>query len=256
MSVGIVTGAGRGMGRACVERLRGTVDHLVAADLTAPEIEGTVGVACDVSDPDSVAALVERVSELGPFRSLCHAAGLSPTMAEPRRIVHVNLVGTALLLDGFEPLAGPGSAAVCFSSSSAHMFVIDDLGPELAELVHHVRDADFLDRVAAALTEPGLAYAWSKIGVRLEVQAAAKRWGAQGARVCSLSPGLIDTPMGRQEFAGQPVMQQLLEATPLGRFGVAEELAAAAAFLLSDDASFVSGVDLLVDGGQIAGLKP
>ena len=120
MTVTVVTGAASGMGRSCVDRLRGTTDHLIAVDLEAPEIEGAEGMACDVSDPVAIARLVERVQELGAFRALAHAAGVSPTMADARRVLEVDLVGTALLLEAFEPLVVPGSAAVCWSSSSAY----------------------------------------------------------------------------------------------------------------------------------------
>jgi NAD(P)-dependent dehydrogenase (short-subunit alcohol dehydrogenase family) len=248
MTVGIVTGAASGMGRACVHRLRGTVDHLVAVDLREPEIDGAVGVACDVSDPAAITALVERVSELGPFRSLAHAAGLSPTMADPRRIIDVNLVGTVLLLDGFEPLVSPTSAAVCFSSSSAYSLPPEALSSELWQLLSDPRADRFSDRAAALFTHSGLAYAWSKKGVQLEAARAAVRWGRRGGRVNSLSPGLIDTPMGRLEFENRPMKQAMLENTPLGRLGTAHEVASVVAFLLSEDASYVSGIDVLVDG--------
>jgi len=252
MTVGVVTGAASGMGRACVERLRGTVDELLAVDLREPEIDGTIGVGCDVSDPAAVAALAAHVAELGPFRALVHAAGLSPTMAEPRKIVDVNLVGTVRVLDAFEPLVTGGSAAVCFASSAGYL-PLELLGAELAELVNVPRSDDFLDRAAPLLPDSGMAYAWSKKGVQLEAAAAAVRWGPRGGRCLSLSPGLIDTPMGRQEFEQQPIMKDLLAQTPLGRLGTADEIAAVVAFLLSDDASFVSGIDVLVDGGQGAG---
>jgi NAD(P)-dependent dehydrogenase (short-subunit alcohol dehydrogenase family) len=251
MTVGVITGAGSGMGRACVDRVLGTVDHLVAVDLQAPEIDGTIGVACDVSDAAAVGALVEQVAALGPFRSLTHAAGLSPTMAGPRTIVDVNLVGTVRLLDAFEPLVTAGSVAVCFSSSAGYL-PLELLGEELTALVQDPRAEGFLDRVEALLTDSGLAYAWSKKGVQLEVAKAAIRWGPLGGRVVSLSPGTIDTPMGRLEYENQPIMRDMVDNPPLGRFGRADELAAAAAFLLSDEASFVSGVDLLVDGGSMA----
>ncbi|MBV9953196.1 MAG: SDR family oxidoreductase [Acidimicrobiia bacterium] len=241
------------MGQACVARLRGTVDQLVAVDVREVDVNGVVPVVCDISDAAAVADLAARVAELGPFRFLAHAAGLSPTMADPRRIIDVNLVGTVRLLDAFEPLVTAGSAAVCFSSSSAYMIPLELLGQELVDLIRDPRAADFLDRVEALITDSGLAYGWSKKGVQLEVAKAAVRWGAQGGRVVSMSPGLIDTPMGRQELEQQPIMQQLFDDTPLGRFGQPEELAAVVAFLLSDEASFVSGVDLLVDGGQGAG---
>ena len=94
MTVGVITGAGSGMGRACVALLRDAVDRLVAVDLVDPEIPGTVGVPCDVADPCAVRTLVGRVREMGPFRLLAHAAGLSPSMADARRIVEVNLLGT------------------------------------------------------------------------------------------------------------------------------------------------------------------
>jgi NAD(P)-dependent dehydrogenase (short-subunit alcohol dehydrogenase family) len=254
MTVGVVTGSASGMGRACIDRLRGTVDHLVAVDLRAPDLEGTTGVACDVSDPDQVTALAARVAELGPFRALAHAAGLSPTMADPRRIVDVNLLGTTRILDAFEPLVTNGSAAVCFASSAGYL-PLELLGEELAALVHTPRADGFLDDAAARLPDRGMAYAWSKAGVQLEAAAAAVRWGPRGGRVVSLSPGLIDTPMGRQEFEQQPIMQQILDDTPLERLGTADEIAAVVAFLLSDDASFVSGIDVLVDGASGAAAR-
>src|SRR4051794_9235352 len=108
------------MGRACVDKLRDHADPLVAVDLEAPEIEGIEGMGCDVSDPDTVARVADRVRELGSFRALVHAAGISPTMAEARRVFEVDLVGTQLLLDAFEPLVEPGSSAVCFASSAAY----------------------------------------------------------------------------------------------------------------------------------------
>lgn len=252
MTVAVVTGAASGMGRACVERIRAIADVIVAADVDVPDIEGTFGVACDVSDPAAVAALADVVRAQGAFRALVHAAGISPTMGDARRVLDVDLVGTQLLLDAFEPLVEAGSAAVCFASSAAYQ-----IGPYVTEeqeaLLRDPIAPDFLDRaVAAAGDDSGFAYALAKVGVIRAAARAAARWGEKGGRVNSLSPGLIDTPMGRQEFEAQPVMQQMLDATPLGRFGDADEVAAVATFLVSDEASFVSGIDVLVDGGQVS----
>ena len=239
-----MTGAASGMGQACVERLRTVADIVVTAD-----IGGAVDVVCDVSDPGAVNALVAHVQERGSFRALVHAAGISPTMGDARRVFDVDLVGTQLLLDTFEPLVVAGSAAVCFASSAAYQ-----IGPYVtAEQEALLRDPlapDFLDRaVDAAGGDPGIAYALAKVGVQRAAARAATRWGARGGRVVSLSPGLIDTPMGRRELEQQPPMQQMLASTPLQRMGTADEVAAVAAFLVSDDASFLSGVDVLVDGG-------
>jgi NAD(P)-dependent dehydrogenase (short-subunit alcohol dehydrogenase family) len=252
-TVAVVTGAGSGMGRCCVDRLRGMADHLVTVDVRPLDLEGTVGVVCDVSDPADVARLAERVSELGSFRALAHAAGISPTMADARRILDVDLVGTERLLRAFEALVQPGSAAVCFSSLAAYQIA------PFAEPAHDVLlddplAPDFLDRMVGVTDDSGYAYTLAKRGVVRACARASVRWGARGGRVNSLAPGLIDTPMGRQELEQQPAMQSMLESVPLARLGEADEVAAVAAFLLSDDASYVSGIDVLVDGAIVPGM--
>ena len=249
MEVVIVTGAGSGMGRACVEAVRDLADVVLAVDLRAPDVDGATGVGCDVSDPGAVAGLAARVSEEGSFRALVHAAGISPTMGDARRIFEVNLVGTQLLLDAFDPLVVEGSAAVAFASSSAYQvapYVNDD---QEAILRDPLADG-FLDRATeAASGDPGFAYALSKVGVIRAAGRAAVAWGRRGGRVNSISPGIIDTPMGRQELEQQPIMREMLAQVPLDRLGRAEEVAAVARFLVSEAASFVSGIDVLVDGG-------
>ena len=243
------------MGRACVNRLRDQADHLLAVDLEAPDIEGVEGLACDVSDADAVAGVADRVRELGSFRALVHAAGISPTMADARRVFEVDLVGTQLLLDAFEPLFEAGSSAVCFASSAAYQITLMGPDPELDAFVEDPKAEGFLDGAAARFDDSGLAYAWAKRGVIRAAARAAVSWGRRGGRVNSLSPGLIDTGMGRQEFEAQPIMQVMLDNTPLGRLGRPEEVAALVAFLVSDEASFISGIDILIDGGGFEGLK-
>jgi NAD(P)-dependent dehydrogenase (short-subunit alcohol dehydrogenase family) len=254
MTVAVITGAASGMGLECVDRLRGTADVLVAVDLRAPDIEGTVGVACDVADPDAVAALVDHVRGLGPFRSLVHAAGISPTMGDVRRMFEVDLVGTQLMLDGFEALVEAGSAAVCFSSSSAYQ-VAPFVDAAHDQVLDDTRAADFLDRAATLTDHSGFAYSLAKRGVIRAAGRAAVSWGARGGRVNSVAPGLIDTPMGRQELEQQPMMKEMLAKTPLSRLGESGEVADVVAYLLSDAASFISGIDVLVDGGMMQGMS-
>ncbi len=245
----VVTGAASGMGRCCVELVRPLADVVFAVDVRPPVIEATVPVACDITDAAAVAALARQVGAAGEFRALVHAAGISPTMGAARRILEVNLVGTELLLQAFEELVGPGAAAVCFASTAAHQ-IAPFVNPEWEALLADPLHADFLDRANDVVgNDSGFAYALSKVGVQRAVNRAARRWGERGGRVTSVSPGIIDTPMGRQEMEQQPAMVGMLAQVPGGRMGQPEDVAAVAAFLVSDAASFVNGVDVLVDGG-------
>lgn len=266
-TVGVVTGAGRGMGLACARRIAATVDTLVLVDRDAANLDGVsdelsahaeiVPLAVDVADRAAVAQL-ELVGEHGELRGVAHAAGVSPTMANWRTVVDVDLVGTAHVIDALTPFVTAGTAAVCFASMAAHLLIREGGGAGDAAL-DDPRSPDFFDALAAAvgpsIEDPGVAYAWAKRGVHRLVRRTAVQWGQRGGRICSISPGMIDTPQGRQEADAQPAMTMMLEHTPLGRFGTAEELAAVVAFVVSDEASFLTGTDLLVDGGVCAAIE-
>ncbi|OHV43752.1 SDR family oxidoreductase [Pseudofrankia sp. BMG5.36] len=271
-TVGIATGAGRGMGLACARRLADTVDALVlvdrdettvtaaAADLAAAGHRASVEpFVADVTDAEALGRLAARVGELGTLRSVAHVAGISPTMADWRRIFTVDLVGTALLTEALRPLFTMGSAMVCFASLAAHL-AGPGPHPAIDPVIDEPLDPRFLDRVQEALgsaaEDTGVAYTFAKRGVHRFVQREAVRLGPLGARIVSLSPGLIDTPQGRQEAAEHTTMAAMVKATPLGaREGTSDEIAAVVAFLLSDEARFVTGIDVLVDGGVLAALR-
>ncbi|MFI9833166.1 SDR family oxidoreductase [Streptomyces sp. NPDC051913] len=267
-TVGIVTGAGRGMGRECARRLTGTVDRLLLVDLDertvteAAEALSGQGAAVepyvlDITDPDGLAGLADRAAALGPLRAVAHAAGISPTMADWRRILTVDLIGTARLAGALRPLATRGTAAVYFASMAAHIGIREP-NPLADAVLSDPLQEGFLDRLHEALgpsvEDPGVAYSWAKRGVHLLARREATRVGPAGARVCSVSPGVVATPQGRQEAAAHPSMKALVDRSALGREGRPEELASVVAFLLSDEASFLTGVDVLVDGGVSAAL--
>ncbi|HXY91524.1 MAG TPA: SDR family oxidoreductase [Acidimicrobiia bacterium] len=254
----VVTGAARGMGYAAARRLYTLDAPVVLVDLNAEGLQAVArefsdnvqAVVCDVSDPDAVAQLADRVGELGGLRSLAHAAGISPTMADWRRIIEVDLVGTALLVRALEPHTSPGSAAVCWASIAGHGVAPD---PELDAALDDPLAPDILDRIAGLsgerLDTAGQGYGYAKRGVMRLVAREAPAWGLRGARICSISPGIIDTPQGRQEFDEQPAMATMIEMTPIKRWGQPEEVCNVVAFLLSGEASYMTGCDVVVDGG-------
>ena len=253
-AVDVVVGAGSGMGAAVAAAVRGDRRILVvdqdgvAAERTAATLgTGAEAVQCDITDPDSCDRLASKVDRLG---ALVVTAGLSPTMASGERIFEVNLVGSARLLSALDGAVTAGTAAVLFASMAGHGPTVE---PPVAAVLDDPQAPDLPGRLRAVGVEPsdpGTAYGLSKLGVIRLARRMAPVWWPRGARIVSISPGVIDTPMGRQELGWQPVMQGMIDL--VGRMGTAAEVAAVAAFLVSDQASFVSGIDILVDGGLMA----
>jgi NAD(P)-dependent dehydrogenase (short-subunit alcohol dehydrogenase family) len=254
----VVTGGAGGMGVACARRL-GERGPVVLADLPGERLDAAVaalrsegidaeGADCDVSDPGAVGALAERAGKLGV---LVHTAGLAPPLAtDPRAILDVNLAGTALVLDAFEPRLQPGSVAVCVASMGGYRKSAGRYDDLLSDLLA----PGLLERLDAAGAIEGnalKAYALSKRGVILECRRRAAAWGRRGARIVSISPGLIaDTAIGEGAMsihAGAYATQ-----AAVGRAGTAADVAGVVAFLASADAAYVTGCDILVDGGVLA----
>jgi NAD(P)-dependent dehydrogenase (short-subunit alcohol dehydrogenase family) len=184
-------------------------------------------------------------------------------MAGWQEILTVDLAATARLLDAFLPQATAGSVAVCLASVSAHMGAFD---PPTDAVLAEPLAPDFEQRFGALLgpdPDPGATYRLAKRGVIRLCEQAAPAWGARGARVLSISPGLIDTAMGRLELEHQPIKAWLAQITPVQRFdpdgsplpGRIDDIADVVAFLCSDRASFISGCDIRIDGGLIPAMN-
>src|SRR5215469_14627940 len=190
-TVGIATGAGRGMGLACARRLAGQVDMLVLVDrdevsvaaaaeeLTASGLSAAAEpFILDITDRHGLDRLAARVRGLGTLRAVAHAAGISPTMADWRSILTVDLVGTAMLAEALRPLAASGTAMVCFASM-ASLLASSEPAPAVAEVLDDPLGDRFLDRLREALgpavEDSGMAYAWAKHGVQRFVRQEAVR---------------------------------------------------------------------------------
>lgn len=256
--IAIVTGAASGMGEASAALLGELGWPLLLCDLDTGRLEEARGriasggevecLAGDVSDPAFAARLLDTIGKR-KVGALVHCAGVSPTMTDAARILDINLAGTMRLVEAVRPLMASDGAAVLFASSAAH-------GPsaELDAQISQVRQPQDVPSLVTLAPHSGAAYSISKRGVLLLVRREAAAFGKLGVRIVSLSPGIIDTPMGRGEMAVQPMMKTMVQATPLGRSAQAEEVARVVAFLCSPAASYITGTDILVDGGVVAAM--
>jgi NAD(P)-dependent dehydrogenase (short-subunit alcohol dehydrogenase family) len=262
-----VIGVG-GMGHA-IARRQGAAKTVLLADYneeTLASVAGSLSAdgyriesrSVDVSSPDSVRALAEHAASLGSVTQLVHTAGLSPAQASSEAILAVDLLGVALVLQEFGEVIAPGGAGVVIASMAGHLF--PPLTAEQEQALAHNPPGDLLqlDFVSPErLSYPGIAYAVAKQANHIRVRAASVQWGRRGARINSISPGVISTPMGQLELAS-PVgdgMRSMVAMSGTGRVGTPDDIAAATAFLLGPDATFITGTDLLVDGGVVAAAK-
>lgn len=229
------------------ERLQSTALELAAEGITSVEYQ-----AVDITIQEQVKDLAKKANSLGQLKAIIHTAGLSPTMADSRRITSVNLVGTGYILEAFLPLAQPGTVAVCIASMAGHM---TPAGPYDGLLIKPLLPTIVEEMELFTQGSPGAAYGLSKRGVMQIVEDQAWAWGQKGARIVSVSPGTFNTPMGRQEASQQEEMKALLANTPLGREGEPSEIASVVNFLCSEESSYITGTDIRVDGGTVANMR-
>jgi len=263
-TVTVVIGAGA-IGQAIARRVSAG-KHVLLADLKQQKADAAADVlldagfdvstvVVDVSSRGSVAALVATAQALGPITGVIHAAGVSPSQAPPATILRVDLYGTALVLELFGNAIAPGGSAVVIASQSGH---------RLPALTPEQDKALALSPTEALLTLPMLqpdavvdplnAYQLSKRANALRVMAEAVRWGERGARVNAISPGIIFTPLARDELAGPrgEGYRRMIDGCAAKRGGTPDEVGALAALLMGPEGTFITGSDFLMDGGVTA----
>jgi len=263
-SVVVVIGAGS-IGQAIARRVS-VGRQVLLADLRQENVDSAEKVLSDagfevstaivdVSSRESVHTLVETATAIGTITGVIHAAGVSPTQASPATILKVDLYGTALVLEEFGSVIARGGAGVVIASQSGHR--LPALTPEQNKALATTPADELLalpmlqpDQV----TDPLYAYQVSKRGNSLRVMAEAVRWGKRGARVNTISPGIIFTPLARDELSGPrgEGYRRMIKLSAAGRGGTPDEVAAVAALLMGPDGTFITGSDFLMDGGVTA----
>jgi len=260
----VVIGAGQ-IGQAIARRV-GAGKHVLLADMrpdnanAAAEVLGNAGyevsvAAVDASSRQAVQALLRTAEGLGDIVGLIHSAGVSPTQAQPAIILRVDLYGTALVLEAFGNVMARGGAGVVIASQSGHRLpplTVEQNKALATTPVEELLSLPFLqpDKVTDSLH----AYQISKRANSLRVMAEAVRWGKRGARLNTISPGIIMTPLAKDELTGPrgAGYRRMIELSAAGRAGTPDEVATVAALLMGADGAFITGSDLLMDGGVTA----
>ncbi|MBD8553843.1 SDR family oxidoreductase [Rhizobium sp. CFBP 8762] len=265
----LVTGASGGMGRAIARRLGATM-NLILTDIASEPLEQlSAGLtnegytvlateAGDLADAALLSRLTDTVRDGEGLDALVHTAGLSPAQAGWRKIISVNSLATQRLVTAVETVMRPGAAAILIASMAGHSdpgmagadrlldqplddAVLNSLEPFLFDAVKSGEEAEAI--------ASQIAYVLSKRAVIRLAEQQAPAWGKRGARIVSVSPGLIYTPMGVREAETSPQTKALLDAQPVSRWGTPMDIANVVEFLIGPNASFITGCDLRVDGG-------
>jgi NAD(P)-dependent dehydrogenase (short-subunit alcohol dehydrogenase family) len=262
--VTVVIGAGQ-IGQAIARRVSAG-KHVLLADLhkanagAAAEVLANAGfdastATVDVSSRESVHALAETAAALGDITGVIHAAGVSPSQAKPAAILAVDLYGTALVLEEFGNIIAPGGSGVVIASQSGHR-----LGALTAEQDAALAMTPADELLSLPMLQPDQvtdtlhAYQLAKRGNSLRVMAEAVRWGRRGARVNTISPGIMITPLARDELTGPrgEGYRRMIDLSPARRAGTPDEVGTVGALLMGPDGAFITGSDFLLDGGVTA----
>ena len=260
----ILTGAGQ-IGMAIARRM-GHGMKIIVGDRNLANAEAicttmnNAGFDCvpfemDISSRDSIKAIIAKAQEYGEITMLVNAAGVSPSQAPIETILRVDLYGTAVLLEEVGKVIAEGGVGVTISSQSGHR--MPALTPEEDWQLAMTPPEDLLklDILQPKNIKDTLhAYQMAKRCNVKRVMSEAVQWGKRGARINSISPGIIVTPLAIDEFNGPrgDFYKNMFAKCPVGRPGTADEVANVAELLMSDKAAFITGSDFLCDGGATA----
>ncbi len=260
----ILTGAGQ-IGMAIARRM-GYGMKIIVGDKSKTNAEAiaktmneagfdTVALEMDLSSRVSILNLITEAQQYGDITILVNAAGVSPSQASIATILKVDLYGTAVLLEEVGKVIHPGGVGITISSQSGHR--MPALTPEEDELLATTPTEELL--ALNILKEGNIrdtlhAYQIAKRCNVKRVMAEAVVWGKRGARINSISPGIIVTPLAIDEFNGPrgDFYKNMFAKCPAGRPGTADEVANVAELLMSDKGAFITGADFLIDGGATA----
>ncbi len=259
----VITGAAGGIGRSCAYAMRDyklvvtdysqeTVDKLVN-ELRNEGIDA-IGHAADITDRSAIEELKNHALRQGNFKSVIHTAGVSGATKDLKRVFDINLRATQIIIDVFHDISRKDSVIVLIASMMGHSVAPNPVYDEA------LRNPDRKD--SFSIVEPfvknnsDLMYNFTKRGVLLLCEDNVMRFGNMGARIVSISPGVVFSPMVKQAWNDHPeMMEAQRRMTPAGRYGVPEDIASVAKFLISDAADFITGTDTKVDGGLFSQIK-
>ena len=209
----------------------------------------------DLSSRESIRNLIAQACKVGDITMLVNAAGVSPSQASIETILNVDLYGTAVLLEEVGKAIAPGGVGVTISSQSGHRMPQLSAKEDEQLACTPTEELLSLDILQPAKIQDTLhAYQMAKRCNEKRVMAESVKWGEKGARINSISPGIIVTPLAIDEFNGPrgEFYKNMFARCPAGRPGTADEVANVAELLMSEKGAFITGTDFLIDGGATA----
>ncbi|EGV42523.1 SDR family oxidoreductase [Bizionia argentinensis JUB59] len=259
----VITGGAGGIGQACARAFKN--QPIILTDYSQDKVDETVakfskegfdvaGIACDITDKKGIDKLTKFVADNGSLKAFIHTAGVSGTVKDLKKVFNIDLVATDLLVDAFYELAEKDSVAILLSSMMAHTVPANK---DYDEALINPQAQESFDIVSKFVNnDSDLMYNFAKRGVQLLTIKNANKWGEKGARIVSVSPGVIETPMALKAAEEHPErMEMIKQATPLKRNGQPKDVVDVIHFLASDAARFINSTDILIDGGVIHNIK-